>query len=125
MDINKVVIIGRLTSDPELKQTQSGTSVASFSVANNRSYTKDGEKKDNVSFVNCVAWGKTGEIIAKYCKKGKQVAIEGRLQTDSWDDKETGKKRSAMKVVVETFQFLSDPSNAPTEVMHSEDDIPF
>lgn len=127
MDINKVTIIGRLTQDPELRQVGTGSSVCSFSIANNRSYTKDGEKKENVSYVNCVAWGKTGEMIAQYCKKGKQVAIDGRLQSDSWEDKETGKKRSALKVIVESFQFLSNAKEHGQSSVadYPDNEIPF
>jgi single-strand DNA-binding protein len=108
-DLNKTIIIGRLTRDPELRYTQSGTPVCSFSVANNRTYVAGGEKKEQVSFFNCVAWAKTGEVIAEYCKKGQRIGIEGRLQQRSWDDQE-GKKRQIVEIVVDNFQFLSAPS---------------
>jgi single-strand DNA-binding protein len=107
-DLNKVVLIGRLIRDPELRVIPSGTSIASFSIANSKNYLQQGERVDKVSFFNCIAWGKTGEIIAQYCKKGKQIAIEGRLQSDSWEDKETGKKRTKVEIVVDNFQFLSN-----------------
>lgn len=110
-DLNKVILIGRLTKDPELKYTQGGTSVCSFSIANNRTYVTAGEKKEQVSFFNCVAWAKTGEVIAEYCKKGKRIGIEGRLQQRSWDDQE-GKKRQTVEIVVDNFQFLDPPRDA-------------
>jgi single-strand DNA-binding protein len=106
-DINKVILIGRLTKDPELKYTQASTAVCSFSIANNKTYVTGGEKKEQVSYFNCVAWAKTAEVIAEYCKKGQRIAIDGRLQQRSWDDQD-GKKRQTVEVVVETFQFLSD-----------------
>ncbi len=140
-DLNKAILIGRLTRDPELRYTQSGTSVCSFSIANNRTYVAGGEKKEQVSFFNCVAWAKTGEVIAEYCKKGQRIGIEGRLQQRSWDDQE-GKKRQVVEIVVDNFQFLSAPGGsskeAPTDVPSSshepspntdnpfsDEDIPF
>ena len=103
-DINRVFLIGRLTKDPELRYTQGGTSIASFSIANNRSYTVQNEKKKDVSFFNCVAWGKGGEVLAQYAKKGSKIGIEGRLQQRSWD--KDGQKRSIVEIVVENFQLL-------------------
>jgi single-strand DNA-binding protein len=140
-DLNKAILIGRLTRDPELRYTQGGTSVCSFSIANNRTYVSAGEKKEQVSFFNCVAWAKTGEVIAEYCKKGQRIGIEGRLQQRSWDDQE-GKKRQTVEIVVDNFQFLSAPREsggeaavestpAPqehsqnTENPFSDEDIPF
>jgi single-strand DNA-binding protein len=140
-DLNKAILIGRLTRDPELRYTQSGTSVCSFSIANNRTYVAGGEKKETVSYFNCVAWAKTGEVIAEYCKKGQRIGIEGRLQQRSWDDQE-GKKRQVVEVVVDNFQFLSAPggsgkeapldvpSSSPepspnTDNPFSDEDIPF
>ena len=105
-DLNRVILIGRLTRDPELRYTPSGTAVAGFSLANNRSYAVTGEKKDQVSYFDCVAWAKLGEIITEYCKKGHRIAVEGRLQQRRWDDQD-GKKRSKTEVVVENFQFLT------------------
>lgn len=131
-DVNKVILIGRLTRDPELRTTQGGTSVCSFSIANNRSYTTNGEKKEQVSFFNCVAWAKSGELIAEYMKKGQQIAVEGRLQQRSYDDKD-GNKRSVTEVVVDNFQFLSRASGGASasepessaDNPFSEEDIPF
>ena len=105
-DINRVFLIGRLTRDPELRYTQGGTSIASFSVANNRAYTSQNERKEMVSFFNCIAWGKPGEVIAQHCKKGQRIGIEGRLQQRSWQD-QNGQKRNTVEIVVENFQFLS------------------
>lgn len=105
-DINRVIIIGRMTRDSELKYTPSGTAVASFSLANNRSYSQGGEKKDQVSYFDCVAWSKLGEIITEYVKKGKMIAVEGKLQQRRWKDQD-GNSKSKVEIVVENFQFLS------------------
>jgi single-strand DNA-binding protein len=113
-DLNRVMLVGRLTRDPDLRYAPSGTSVASFSIANNRSYTKNGEKTEQVSYFNCVAWGKLGEIIAEYCKKGKLIGLDGRLQQRSWEDKD-GNKRSTVEVVVENFQFLSPAAGGQSQ----------
>lgn len=113
-DLNKAILVGRLTKDPELRYTQSGTPVCSFSIANNRTYVAAGEKKEQVSYFNCVAWAKTGEVIAEYCKKGKRIGIEGRLQQRSWDDQE-GKKRQTVEIVVDNFQFLDAPGGGSKE----------
>jgi single-strand DNA-binding protein len=104
-NLNRTILIGRLTADPTLRYTPSGAAVASFTIANGRTFTQAGEKKEQTSFIDCVAWQKTGEIIAEYCKKGHRIAVEGRLQQRSWDDQE-GKKRSKIEVVVDNFQFL-------------------
>lgn len=114
-DINRVFIIARLTKDPELRTTQGGTSVASFSVANNRSYTTNGDKKEDVSYFNCVAWGKLGEIIAQHCKKGARIGIEGRLQQRRWQDKE-GKNQNTIEIVVENLQFLDGKASTTTVI---------
>ncbi|OHD65256.1 MAG: hypothetical protein A2176_05310 [Spirochaetes bacterium RBG_13_51_14] len=113
-DLNKSMLIGRLTRDPELRYTQSGTSVCSFSIANNRTYVSGGEKKEQVSYFNCVAWGKTGEVIAEYCKKGQRIGIEGRLQQRSWNDQD-GNRRNTVEVVVDNFQFLSAPRESTVD----------
>jgi single-strand DNA-binding protein len=112
-DINRVYMIARLTRDPELRYTQGGTSIANFSVANNRTYTVQNEKKESVSFFNCVSFGKPGEIIAQYLKKGSKIALEGRLSQRSWEDK-YGQKRSTIEIVVENFQFI-DSSGKKTD----------
>lgn len=104
---NKVMIMGNLTRDPAVKYTPKGTAIADFSLAVNRSYTTEsGEKREEVTFVDCEAFGRTAEIINEYCKKGRPLFVEGRLKLDSWDDKQTGAKRSKMKVIVEGMQLL-------------------
>lgn len=109
MAFNKVVLLGNLTADPELRTTTTGQNVASFTIAVNRTYTNaQGEKQDETSFINCTAWGRTGETIAKYVSKGRQLLVSGRLQQRTWQDKDTGKNRSAIDVVVEEFSFISD-----------------
>lgn len=106
-DINNVIEVGNFTADPELRHTQSGTPVCSFTIANNRTWTNDGQKQQDTSFFNCVAWGKTGETINQYCRKGERIGIMGRLAQRTWQDKDTGKNRSTVEIVVEQFQFLS------------------
>ena len=117
-DLNRVIQIGRLVRDPELRYTQSGTAVCSFSIVSNYSYGSGDNKKDKASFFDCVVWGKLAEIMAEYGKKGKRLAIEGRLDQRRWDDQD-GKKRSKIEIVVESFQFLSakqsDYTAAPEE----------
>jgi len=105
-DINRVYLIGRLTADPELKTFQGKNQVCSFSIANNRSYSRQsGEAVDEVSFFNCSAWNKPGEIIHRYATKGSQIAIEGRLRQRRWQDKD-GKNQSTIEIVIENFQFI-------------------
>lgn len=104
--LNKVILIGNLTRDPDLKFLPSGQAVCEFGLAMNRSWkSSDGQKKEDVAFVNVVAWGKTGESIAQYLKKGSQCSVEGRLQSQSWEDPD-GKKRSKLQVVSERVIFL-------------------
>ena len=105
-DINQVIEIGRLTADPVMRYTQSGTAVASFTLASNYTYGSGDNKKDQVSFFDCIAWAKLGEIITEYAKKGHRLAVEGRLQQRRWDDQD-GKKHSKIEIVVENFQFLN------------------
>jgi len=109
MAFNKVILMGNLTRDPETRTTPSGQSVTNFSIAVNRSWVgKDGQKQEETSFIECDAWGPRGETIAKYFGKGRQILVMGRLRQDSWEDKDTGKKRSAIRVVVEEFSFVND-----------------
>ncbi len=109
MAFNKVILLGNLTADPETRSTPSGQSVTSFSLAVNRTWNDaNGQRQEETSFINCTAWGQRGETIAKYVGKGRQLLVSGRLQQRSWDDKETGKKRSSIDVVVEEFSFVSD-----------------
>jgi len=126
MYINKVTIIGNLTREPELKALPSGLNVVNFSVAVNRNYKdKDGNKKEEVEYINIVAFGKQAEIINQYVKKGHQIFVEGRLQTRSWE--KDGKKSYATEVIMENFQFGNNPkSESPTSaVKEAVDDIPF
>ena len=105
-DINRVVLVGRLTKDPELKTTNGGTSYANFSLAVNRSQKKGDKYEDVASFINCVAWGKyPGETIANHCKKGQRIGIEGRLQQRSWKD-DNGGNHNITEVNVDGFEFL-------------------
>ncbi len=106
-NFNKVYLMGNLTRDVELKSTNSGQQVAKIGLAVNRNWTgQDGEKREETTFVDCEAWGKTAEIMAKYLAKGRPVFIEGRLKLDQWQDKESGQNRSKLGVVVESFQFI-------------------
>ena len=104
---SKAIIMGNLTRDPELRTTPSGASVCSFSVAVNRTYRDStGNNVEQVSFIDCSAWGKLGEVIGQYAKKGSGVLISGRLEQRSWEDKTTGQKRSRVEIIVEDFSFL-------------------
>lgn len=104
---NKVILMGNLTRKPETRTTPGGQSVTSFSLAVNRTWKgADGSQQEAVSYIDCVAWGKAGEIIAQYLDKGSAVLVSGRLDQRSWDDKETGQKRSKVEVVVEDFNFV-------------------
>lgn len=103
-DLNRVMLIGRLARDPEFKQV-GGTSLVNFTLANGRTYVTNGEKRDESHFFDCEAWGKAAEILNQYTRKGKQVAIEGRLKQDTWETAE-GKKASRIRIVVENFQLL-------------------
>lgn len=101
--------MGNLTRDPELRTTPKGTAICQFSLAINRQFKTDGgEAREEVTYVDVEAWGRQGETISKYCTKGRPLFIEGRLRLDTWEDKNTKEKRSRMKVVLESFQFLGD-----------------
>jgi len=105
--INKVILVGRLGKDPEVRSTPSGTSVAKFSLATDERFTdKNGEKQERTEWHNIVAWGKLGEICGQYLKKGKLVYIEGSIRTDSWDDKESGQKKYRTEIVANTMKML-------------------
>jgi single-strand DNA-binding protein len=106
-NLNRVLLIGNLTRDPELRQTPKGTAVAQFGIAVNRTFRgEDGQSREETTFVDLEAWGKQAETIAKYMSKGRPIFIEGRLKLDQWEDKNGGGKRSKLRVVVENFQFL-------------------
>ncbi|HOZ88687.1 MAG TPA: single-stranded DNA-binding protein [Bacilli bacterium] len=102
--MNKVILIGRLTKNPEMRTTTSGTATTSFTVAVSRTYTNQSGERET-DFINCVAWRKQAENIAKYCSKGSQVAVEGRMQTRNYDDKE-GVKKYVTEVVADNVTFL-------------------
>ena len=107
--LNKVLLMGNLTRDPELRVTPKGTPICQFSLAINRQFKMEsGETREEVIYVDVEAWGKQGETIAKYVTKGRPLYVEGRLRLDQWEDKNTKEKRSRMKVVLEQFQFLGD-----------------
>ncbi|MGA0845567.1 MAG: single-stranded DNA-binding protein [Luteolibacter sp.] len=152
-NLNKVMLIGNLTRDPELRYTPGGKAVTDISLAINRSWVNDqGQKQEDTTFVDVTLWGRQAELAQQYLGKGRGVYVEGRLQMDSWDDKETGKKRTRLKVVGENMQFLPDGrgavggqsrpaagpvgasqsagaprggSPAPADDFQDEDDIPF
>ena len=108
---NKVILVGNLTRDPQLKYLPSQLAVAEFGLAVNHKFrTKTGEEREEVLFIDCSCFGKGGEIINQYCQKGKQILVEGRLRLDQWDDKQTGQKKSKLGVVAETVQFLGSPA---------------
>ena len=120
-DLNSVTIIGRLAREPELRYTPTGKAVARFSVAVNRTYIKDNERKDSASFFNCIAWGKKGEAIMQYVKKGHRISIRGRLQQRSWKDSD-GQNRSIVEIVAEEFQFLQPKKEASSMPVSGFDD---
>src|SRR3954468_3199782 len=106
-NLNKVLLMGNITRDPELKYLPNQTAVCDFGLAVNRTWTgQDGVKKEEVTFVDCSCFGKTAEILSKYKKKGDPLFVEGRLKLDQWEAQD-GSKRSKLKVVVENFQFLN------------------
>ncbi len=107
-NLNKVMLIGNLTRDPEMRVTPKGTALCSFALAINRRFKDEtGFEKEEVTFVECEMWGKRGEVIGKYVVKGNPLYVEGRLRLDQWEDKNTKEKRSRMKVVLDDFQFLN------------------
>jgi len=107
-NLNKVFLIGNLTRDPELRYTPSGMAVVDFGMAVNRRWKgQDGERRDEVCFVDVQAWGRQAELISEYCRKGRSLFVEGRLTYDSWEGKD-GQRRSRLRVTVENFQFLGD-----------------
>ncbi len=153
-NLNKVMLIGNLTRDPELRYTPKGTAVADISLAINRVWNNEqNQKQEETIFVDVTLWGRQAELAQQYLTKGRGAYIEGRLQMDTWDDKETGKKRSKLKVIGESLQFLPDgrgqqggggggqPASrppqqqrsgppqgataAPADDFQEEDDIPF
>lgn len=147
---NKVILVGNLTRDPELRYTPKGTAIAKLGVAVNRVWTTDtGEKREEATFVDVDVFGRTAENVGQYLRKGSPLLIEGRLRLDTWEDKQTSQKRSKLGVVAEVVQFLGSPrggDNAapatarpaaasppaaaapaaePEVPPHEEDDVPF
>lgn len=112
---NKVILMGNLTRDPEVRYTTGGTAVCDITLAINHNYTdkRSNERREEVSFIDITLWGRTAEIAGEYLAKGRPVLIEGRLQQDKWDDKETGQKRSKLKVVADGMQLLGGRGDAP------------
>lgn len=108
LNLNKVILAGRLTADPELKQTNSGTSVVSFSVAVNRRYSKD--KENAVDFIDCQAWRNTAEFICKYFRKGMAICVTGAVQKRAWTD-QNGQKRYSVEIVVDAADFVESKGN--------------
>ena len=142
-NLNKVLLLGNVTRDPEVRYTPKGSAVCDLGVAVNRAYTTEsGEKREEVTFVDVTLWGRTAEVASEYLKKGRPVFVEGRLQMDTWDDKQTGQKRTRLRVVAENMQLLggrptggaeaggeSRQTNAPPKKSAAsepdEDEIPF
>ncbi len=143
--INKVILVGRLGKDPEIRSTPNGTTVAKFTVATDEKFTdRSGEKQERTEWHNITAWGKLGEICGQYLRKGKLVYLEGSIRTESWDDKESGQKRYRTEIVANTMKMLdrrgdeggggerggyaparSSGKSAPAEVMEDDEDVPF
>lgn len=113
---NHVVLIGHLTRDPEVRFTPKGTAIAQIGLAVNRKWkTEDGQEMEEVSFFDCVAFNRTAEVMGQYLKKGKPVLIDGRLKQESWDDKQTGQKKYAVKIIINSFQFLESAPSGPED----------
>lgn len=103
---NKCILLGNLTRDIELRYTAKGTAVVKFTLALNHKYEANGEKREEVSFVDVESWGKQAEVLAQYIKKGNPLLVEGRLKQESWEDKQSGQKKTKLKVVLESFTFI-------------------
>jgi single-strand DNA-binding protein len=113
-NLNKVMLIGNLTRDPELRFTPKGTAVADVAIAINRIWNNEaGQRQEETTFVDITLWGRQAELAQQYLTKGRGIYVEGRLQMDTWDDKATGQKRSKLKVIGENLQFLPDGRSTP------------
>jgi single-strand DNA-binding protein len=133
--VNKVILVGNIGKEPEVKHTGSGVAVATFSIATNERYKdKSGEWQDKTEWHNLKAFQRTAEIIGEYCTKGSKVYVEGRLQTESWDDKETGQKKYKTSIIVNDLVLLGGdrkqevavPAGAADDSQHiTDNDIPF
>ncbi len=117
MNVNKAIIVGRLTRDPEVRTTPSGQTVTNFTVATSTTWKdQNGQPQEKTEFHNVVAWGRRGEVIGQYVTKGQELYVEGRLETRSWDDQETGKKMYRTEIILENFEFGAKPNNSiPTQ----------
>ena len=143
--VNKVILIGRLGKDPEVKSLPSGTTVTKFSIATDEKFTdRAGEKQERTEWHNIVAWGKLAEICGQYLRKGKLVYIDGSIRTDSWEDKESGQKKYRTEIIANNMQMLdkksdgdeggsyagagarksSSSAGAPSQ-MNDDEDVPF
>jgi len=112
--INKVILVGNLGRDPEVRSTPSGQSVASFTLATNRKWKdKNGQRQEQTEWHQIVCWGRQAEVAGQYLTKGKQIYVEGRLQTRSWDDKQSGEKRYRTEVICDNFQMLGQRGGGP------------
>ncbi|HYV29755.1 MAG TPA: single-stranded DNA-binding protein [Candidatus Binatia bacterium] len=115
-NFNKVILMGNLTRDPELRYTPKGTAIAKLGLAVNRTWKTDtGETKEEVTFVDVDAFGRQAETLGQYMKKGRPILVEGRLRLDTWEDKQTNQKRTKLGVVMESFQFLDFGGRGPEE----------
>jgi single-strand DNA-binding protein len=142
--VNKVILVGNLGRDPEIRSTPSGQQVAKFSLATSRRWKdRDGNRQDQTEWHNIVCWGKLAEIAGQYLTKGKQIYVEGRIQTDSWEDRTSGEKKYRTEIVCNDFQMLGRrgddeysqggsrsapapaPAPAPPPISSDDDDIPF
>lgn len=124
MKMNKVILLGRLTRDPELKTTTTGVSVTTFSIAVERNYVNEETGLREADFINCLSWRKQAENIARYCTKGSQIALEGRIQTRNYEDK-TGNKRYVTEVVADNVTFLSPKKKEEVEEQQEESNVDF
>ncbi len=122
-NLNKVTLIGRLGNDPELKYTQSGIPVVKFSFATSEAWTdRDGQRQEETEWHKIVVWNKAAENVAKFLKKGSQAYVEGKLKTESWDDKQTGKKAYQTTIVASAIQFLDSPQKGKPAEQPRQDD---
>jgi single-strand DNA-binding protein len=119
--VNKVILIGRLGQDPEVRMTPNGQAVCSLRLATSESWTKDGNKEERTEWHRVVVWGRQAELAGKYLKKGRSCFIEGKLQTRSWDDQQTGQKRYSTEIVASNIQFLDSGSSRGTDASAGAD----
>ena len=140
--VNKVILVGNLGRDPELRTTTSGQPVANFTMATSRKWkNRDGERQEETEWHTIVCWGRQAEVAGQYLTKGKQIYVEGRIQTRSWDDRQSGEKKYRTEIICDNFQMLGSrsssssydgggardagPSQAPPPAAPADDDIPF